>query len=163
MPKLALLAKTNGAKKVLKLSLKIFTSFLRSIIVDSRPIDALPPSSIYLIFFPKSSLTSEEQTALTFDDKLALAFTEDTYEVMSTVDSKLFGLKIINPTLSTPIIGIPFFIDNVTEKVLKLRDSIGNFETLTYVGIDWKSPHYAKKSIELLATKVLPKVNKHLK
>ena len=54
-------------------------------------------------------------------------------------------------------------VDIVTEKVLKLRDDIGNFDTLTYVGIDWKSPLYAKKSIELLATKVLPKVNKYLR
>ena len=41
-------------------NLKIFGFFLRSIIVDSTPTEDLPPSSIYLIFFPKSSFTSEE-------------------------------------------------------------------------------------------------------
>ena len=40
--------------------------------MDSRPIDDLPPSSIYLIFFPKSSLTSEELTALILEDIFAL-------------------------------------------------------------------------------------------
>ena len=53
-------------------NLNIFGLPLRSIIVDSSPIVDFPPSRIYLIFFPKSSLTSAELTALTFDDKLAL-------------------------------------------------------------------------------------------
>ena len=53
-------------------NLNIFSLFLVSIIVDSSPIDDFPPSRIYFIFFPKSSLTSAELTALTFDDRLAL-------------------------------------------------------------------------------------------
>ena len=40
--------------------------------VDSRPIKDFPPSSTYLIFFPKSSFTSAELTALTFEERLAL-------------------------------------------------------------------------------------------
>ena len=44
--------------------------------VDSSPIDDFPPSNIYLIFLPKSSLTSAELTALTLDDKLALGATK---------------------------------------------------------------------------------------
>jgi len=53
-------------------NLNIFGLFLISIIVDSRPIDDFPPSSTYLTFFPKSSFTSFELTALTFEDGLAL-------------------------------------------------------------------------------------------
>ena len=53
-------------------NLKIFGFFLRSIIVDSIPIFDLPPSSIYLILFPKSSFTSLEVTALTLEEILAL-------------------------------------------------------------------------------------------
>ena len=53
-------------------NLKIFGFFLRSIIVDSTPIDDFPPSSMYFIFFPKSSLTSEEVTALTLEEIFAL-------------------------------------------------------------------------------------------
>ena len=37
-----------------------------------QPIVDFPPSSINLILFPKSSLTSDEQTELTFVDKFAL-------------------------------------------------------------------------------------------
>ena len=46
--------------------------FLISIIVDSRPTDDFPPSSTYFTLFPKSSLTSSELTALTFEERLAL-------------------------------------------------------------------------------------------
>ena len=53
-------------------NLNIFGSFLISIIVDSSPIDDFPPSSIYFTFFPKSSFTSAELTALTFEERLAL-------------------------------------------------------------------------------------------
>ena len=53
-------------------NLKIFGFFLKSIIVDSTPIFDLPPSSIYLILFPKSSLTSLEVTALTLEEIFAL-------------------------------------------------------------------------------------------
>ena len=53
-------------------NLKIIGFFLKSKIVDSSPIEDFPPSRIYLIFFPKSSLTSAEVTALIFEDKLAL-------------------------------------------------------------------------------------------
>ena len=45
---------------------------MRSIIVDSIPILDLFPCNINLILFPKSSFTSVDFTALTFEDKLAL-------------------------------------------------------------------------------------------
>tara|TARA_Y100000389_G_scaffold119682_1_gene116857 strand:- start:363 stop:1229 length:867 start_codon:yes stop_codon:yes gene_type:complete len=53
--------------------------------------------------------------------------------------------------------------DTVAEKVLNLRNKVGNFDTLTYVGIDWQNPRLAKKSIELFGTKVIEKINKNLK
>ena len=53
-------------------NLKIFGFFLKSIMVDSNPTEDVPPSRTNLIFFPKSSLTSEELTALTLDEILAL-------------------------------------------------------------------------------------------
>ena len=54
-------------------------------------------------------------------------------------------------------------VETVTEKILDLREEVGNFETITYVGIDWQNPKLAKKSIELMATKVLQKVNRFIK
>ena len=53
-------------------NLNIVGFFLISIIVDSKPIDEFPPSSIYFIFFPKSSLTSASLNALLFEDRVAL-------------------------------------------------------------------------------------------
>ena len=44
----------------------------RLIIVDSMPIEQVPPSKIYLILLPNSSLTSFTLTALTFVEILAL-------------------------------------------------------------------------------------------
>ena len=43
----------------------------------------------------------------------------------------------------------------VSEKLLQLRNDIGNFNTITYVGIDWKNKELAKNSITLMATKVM--------
>ena len=43
--------------KRLKKDCILNNDFLKSIIVDSSPIDDLPPSNIYLTLFPKSSLT----------------------------------------------------------------------------------------------------------
>ena len=45
---------------------------IRLIIVDSMPIAHAPPSKIYLILLPNSSLTSFILTALTFVEILAL-------------------------------------------------------------------------------------------
>ena len=45
---------------------------VRFIIVDSMPIEHFPPSKIYLIFLPNSSLTSVAWTALIFVEILAL-------------------------------------------------------------------------------------------
>ena len=53
--------------------------------------------------------------------------------------------------------------DSVAEKILDLRNEVGNFDTLTYVGIDWQNPILAKKSMELLGTKVIEKINKNLR
>ena len=61
----------------------IFGLFLMSIIVDSTPIDDFPPSSTNLIFFPKSSLTSAELTALTLDDKFALGAAKGKFNILN--------------------------------------------------------------------------------
>ena len=53
-------------------NLSIFGLFLKSIIVDSIPRLHFPPSKIYLILLPKSSLMSEAFTALNFEDIFAL-------------------------------------------------------------------------------------------
>jgi alkanesulfonate monooxygenase SsuD/methylene tetrahydromethanopterin reductase-like flavin-dependent oxidoreductase (luciferase family) len=49
--------------------------------------------------------------------------------------------------------------DKVAEDILKFRDEVGDFGTLLYAGHDWKDKTLAVRSMELLANKVMPKVN----
>jgi len=50
-------------------------------------------------------------------------------------------------------------ISEVKEKILELRSKFKNIKTLTYVNVDWKNKSLTKKSMELLAEKVIPKIN----
>jgi alkanesulfonate monooxygenase SsuD/methylene tetrahydromethanopterin reductase-like flavin-dependent oxidoreductase (luciferase family) len=50
--------------------------------------------------------------------------------------------------------------DSVTNQILAFRDKTGDFGTLVYVGVDWQDPKLAKRSMELMATDVMPTVNK---
>ena len=50
--------------------------------------------------------------------------------------------------------------EEVTEQILAFRDEIGDFGTLLYCGTDWANPMLGKRSMELLAEKVMPAVNK---
>ena len=43
--------------------------------------------------------------------------------------------------------------------IIKFRERVGDFGTLLYAGKDWRDPTLAKRSMQLLAEKVMPKVN----
>ena len=47
----------------------------------------------------------------------------------------------------------------IAEKILARHDALGGFGTLLYVGADWADPRLARRSMELMATKVMPLVN----
>ena len=47
----------------------------------------------------------------------------------------------------------------MADEILKFRDEVGDFGTLLYAGKDWRDPELGKRSMTLLAEKVLPKVN----
>ena len=47
----------------------------------------------------------------------------------------------------------------MAEQVLALRETTGDFGELVYAGLDWVDPELAKRSMELMATKVMPQVN----
>ena len=49
--------------------------------------------------------------------------------------------------------------DKVADEILKFREQVGDFGTLLYAGKDWQDPALARRSMVLLAEKVLPKVN----
>ena len=49
--------------------------------------------------------------------------------------------------------------DKVADELLKFRDSVGDFGTLLYAGKDWADRELGRRSMILLAEKVLPKIN----
>ena len=52
--------------------------------------------------------------------------------------------------------------DRVTEQILAFREQVGDFGTLLYAGHDWMDQKLARRSMELMADKVMPAVNKAL-
>lgn len=50
--------------------------------------------------------------------------------------------------------------DSVTDQILAYREEIGDFGTLLYAGHDWMDERLARRSMELMATRVMPDVNR---
>lgn len=53
-------------------------------------------------------------------------------------------------------------VNQVIEEILKLREEIGDFGEIVYGGVDWADESLARKSMELMAERVIPEVNKHI-
>ncbi|MDI3468693.1 MAG: hypothetical protein OJF62_000756 [Pseudolabrys sp.] len=53
--------------------------------------------------------------------------------------------------------------DKVADELLEYRDTVGDFGTLLYAGKDWTDRELGRRSMILLAEKVLPKVNAAIK
>ena len=50
-------------------------------------------------------------------------------------------------------------VNSVVDQLLAFRETIGDFGTLLYAGHDWVDPRLARRSMELMAEKVIPAVN----
>jgi alkanesulfonate monooxygenase SsuD/methylene tetrahydromethanopterin reductase-like flavin-dependent oxidoreductase (luciferase family) len=50
-------------------------------------------------------------------------------------------------------------VDAVVEQILAHRELVGPYGTLMYTGHDWVDVPLARRSMELMATEVMPKVN----
>ena len=50
-------------------------------------------------------------------------------------------------------------VNKVVDQLLALREEIGDFGEIVYAGMDWVDPALAKRSMELMAEQVLPRVN----
>jgi len=50
-------------------------------------------------------------------------------------------------------------VNKVVDDILKLREETGDFGELVYAGMDWVDPALGKRSMELMATEVMPRVN----
>ena len=49
--------------------------------------------------------------------------------------------------------------NHVVDQILAMREKIGDFGTLLYCGKDWTDPALSRRSMELMAEKVMPAVN----
>ena len=54
-------------------------------------------------------------------------------------------------------------VNQVADRLLEFRETVGDFGTLLYCGVDWVDRALASRSIELMATQVMPAVNAALK
>jgi alkanesulfonate monooxygenase SsuD/methylene tetrahydromethanopterin reductase-like flavin-dependent oxidoreductase (luciferase family) len=50
-------------------------------------------------------------------------------------------------------------VNKVVDQLLALREEIGDFGEIVYAGMDWIDPALAKRSMQLMAEQVLPRVN----
>jgi len=53
-------------------------------------------------------------------------------------------------------------VNKVVDEILKLHEETGDFGELVYAGMDWTDPALSKRSMELMATEVMPRVNQAL-
>ncbi len=51
-------------------------------------------------------------------------------------------------------------VNSVVDQILALREAVGDFGEIVDAGMDWVDPALAKRSMELLATEVMPRVNR---
>jgi alkanesulfonate monooxygenase SsuD/methylene tetrahydromethanopterin reductase-like flavin-dependent oxidoreductase (luciferase family) len=47
----------------------------------------------------------------------------------------------------------------VADEILKLRETAGPFGEIVYAGMDWVDPRLARRSMELMANEVMPRIN----
>jgi len=79
--------------------------------------------------------------------------------------SNLFKLDQSEPDESitadtmTPRLVIAGSVDSVVDQILAFREKTGDFGTLLYACHDWVDPALGRRSMELMAEKVMPRVN----
>ena len=54
-------------------------------------------------------------------------------------------------------------VNKVVDEILKLREEAGDFGELVYAGMDWVDPRLTRRSMELMAHEVMPRVNAAIK
>lgn len=66
----------------------------------------------------------------------------------------------ITPDYLTEHLVIAGTVNQVVEELLAFRETIGDFGTLLYCGMDWADARLARRSMELMAEKVMPAVRR---
>jgi len=70
---------------------------------------------------------------------------------------------LITADTMTPKLVIAGTVNSVVEQILAFREKVGPFGTLYYPCHDWVDPKLARRSMQLMAEQVMPKVNAALK
>lgn len=65
----------------------------------------------------------------------------------------------ITPDYLTRKLVLAGTVDSVVEQLLAFRSQVGDFGTLLYACHDWIDPNLSKRSMELMAQEVMPRVN----
>ena len=50
-------------------------------------------------------------------------------------------------------------VTKVVDQILAMREETGDFGELVYAGMDWVDPALARRSMQLMAEEVMPRVN----
>ena len=70
---------------------------------------------------------------------------------------------LITPEYVASKLVIAGTVNSVVDQILAFREYVGDFGNLLYAGHDWMDPKLAKRSMELFATEVMPRVNSAIK
>ena len=54
-------------------------------------------------------------------------------------------------------------VNQVVDQILALREEVGDFGELVYAGMDQVDPRLARRSMELMAHEVMPRVNEAIR
>jgi hypothetical protein len=54
-------------------------------------------------------------------------------------------------------------VNHVVDQILELREQAGEFGEIVYAGMDWVDLQLARRSMELMATEVMPLVNRAIR
>jgi alkanesulfonate monooxygenase SsuD/methylene tetrahydromethanopterin reductase-like flavin-dependent oxidoreductase (luciferase family) len=67
--------------------------------------------------------------------------------------------EMITPEYVTQRLVLAGTVDSVVAQLLAFREQVGDFGTLLYACHDWIDPVLAKRSMQLMAEQVMPRVN----
>ena len=65
----------------------------------------------------------------------------------------------VTPEFVTNRLVLAGTVNSVVDQLLKFREEVGDFGNLLYACHDWKNIPLAKRSMELMAKEVMPRVN----
>jgi alkanesulfonate monooxygenase SsuD/methylene tetrahydromethanopterin reductase-like flavin-dependent oxidoreductase (luciferase family) len=81
---------------------------------------------------------------------------------------RMLGMFKADPTVPDEQVTLDYALDNcviaggieeVVEQILAVREAVGPFGTLVYAGKNWTDPDLSRRSMELMAEEVMPRVN----